>query len=300
MRHFWTKPLAAIVLMISSAVVEASDKLAVTASFSILGDLVAVVGGERVEISTLVGPNEDAHVFEPTPMDVKNIARTKLVVAHGLGFDHWMSRLAAAANYKGEILLASDGVDVRQIPDDDQLGKMQMDPHAWHDPQHVASYVRNIGNALSRIDPQGAAYYQKNVVKYVQALNDLDVWAKAQFAQIPAAKRKVITSHDAFGYLGARYGIRFLAPQGFATDSEASAKDVAQLIRQIKRERIRAAYIENMSNPKLLQQLSREAGVTPGGKLYADALSGVHEVAPTYLQFMRYNVEQLVQGMNRN
>jgi zinc/manganese transport system substrate-binding protein len=298
--RFWQRPLAAVILLLSSAVASAADKLPVTTSFSILGDLVSVVGGDRVAVSTLVGPDEDAHVFEPSPTDVKKVARSRLVVANGLGFDHWLGRLSGAAGYKGETLVASKGIKARQMPDEDKPGKMQPDPHAWQDPTNVITYVRNIVSVLSRVDPEGTRYYQKNGEQYVLSVTALDAWAKQQFMQIPAAKRKVITSHDGFGYFGARYGIDFLAPQGISTESEASAKDVAKLIRQIRRDRIKAVYVENMSNPKLLQQLSHEAGVIVGGKLYADALSGPHGAAPTYLRMMRYNVEQLMLGLQQN
>lgn len=300
MNRLWKLSLAAVILLFSSAAVSAADKLPVTTSFSILGDLVAVVGGDRVVVSTLVGPDEDAHAFEPSPTDVKKVAQSRLVVANGLGFDHWLGKLSSAAGYKGEMLVVSKGIKARQMPDEDTPGKMQSDPHAWQDPTNVITYVRNIASALSRLDPEGAEYYQKNSEQYVQSLTVLDTWGKQQFMQIPAAKRKVITSHDAFGYLGARYRITFLAPQGISTESEASARDVAKLIRQIRRDRIKAVYVENMSNPKLLQQLSHEAGVTMGGKLYADALSGPQGAAQSYLRMMRYNVEQLMLGLQQN
>lgn len=296
MKRFWQTALTVILLLLSYAV-SAKDTLPVTTSFSILGNLVEAVGGNRVTVSTLVGPNEDAHVFEPTPSDVKKVAQSKLVVANGLGFDQWLDRLSSAAGYKGEILVASKGIKTRQMPDKDIV---QPDPHAWQDPNNVIIYVRNIANVLSRLDPKGSLYYKKNCERYVQSLTALDAWAMQQFMQISMAKRKVITSHDAFGYFGARYGIEFLAPQGITTESEASAKDVAKLIRKIKHDRIKAVFIENMSNPKLLQQLSREADVTVGGKLYADALSLPQGPAPTYLKMMRYNVEQLMMGLKQN
>ncbi|NMM27715.1 MAG: metal ABC transporter substrate-binding protein [Glaciimonas sp.] len=299
MHQSWKILFAALVLLMS-AVATAANKLPVVASFSILGDLVSVIGGERVAVSTMVGPNQDAHMFAPSPADAKKVAQSKLVVVNGLGFDQWLNRLAGAAGYKGAIVVASNGIKARQMSDEGQTGKMHADPHAWQDPANVIIYAGNIAAALAQLDPAGTGYYQDNRARYVQSLKELDGWASQQFAQITAEKRKVITSHDAFGYLGARYRITFLAPQGTSTESEASAKDVARLIRQIQHERIKAVYIENMSNPKLLQQLSREAGVAMGAKLYSDALSSPQDVAPTYLKMMRYNIGQLMLGLKLN
>jgi zinc/manganese transport system substrate-binding protein len=275
----------------------AADKLDVVASFSILGDVVSQVGGDRVHVSTLVGPDADAHVFQPSPNDAKAVAHANLIVVNGLGFEGWIDRLIRNANYKGRIVVASQGVTARHLPGDD---KDKTDPHAWQDPTNVAIYVRNIADGLSRLDPAGASIYQSNATHYLQALTEVDVWAGKQFAQIPPKKRIVITSHDAFGYFGAHYGIRFLAPQGISTESEASAMDVARLVRQIKLGRIRAVYMENMTNPALIEQLARETGVTLGAPLYADALSLPQGKAPTYLDMMRYNVTQLLVGLRQN
>lgn len=268
---------------------QAADQLPVTASFSILGDLVRVVGGERVAVTTLVGPDADAHVFEPKPSDAKTVLQSKLLVVNGLGFEPWAHKLARSAGYKGATVMATQGVRAHGA-----------DPHAWQNPLNVVVYVQNIAAALSQLDPQGAATYQANRDAYVKDLLALDAWARDQFAAIPADKRKVITSHDAFGYLAAHYQIQFLAPQGVSTDAEPSAKGVAKLIRQIQREKIKAVFVENMGNPKLLQQLSRDAGVAMGARLYADALSGADPTGATYLRMMRHNVTQLVLGMQRN
>lgn len=268
---------------------QAADKLPVTASFSILGDLLRVVGGERVTVTTLVGPDEDAHVFEPKPSDAKTILQSKLLAINGLGFEPWAHKLARSAGYQGALLVVTKGVPAHGT-----------DPHAWQNPLNVVVYVQNIAAALSQLDPQGMTTYQTNRDTYVKDLLALDAWAKEQFAAIPADKRKVITSHDAFGYFAAHYQIQFLAPQGVSTDAEPSAKGVAQLIRQIQREKIKAVFVENMGNPKLLRQLSRDAGVAMGASLYADALSGTDPAGATYLRMMRHNVTQLVLGMQRN
>jgi len=293
----------------------AADKLAVTASFSILGDLVRVVGGERVNVTNLVGPNEDAHVFEAKPSDAKSLLQSRLLVSNGLGFDPWVQVLARAVDYKGMAVVASKGLKPlteAAKPAGKPAAKGhghghshghshgEADPHAWQNPNNVVLYVRNITAALSQLDPASASLYQANADAYVKELQALDVWAKAQFNAIPAAQRKVITSHDAFGYLAAHYKITFLSPQGISTEAQPSAKDVAQLITQIQREKIRAVFLENMSNQRLLTQLSQDAGTTAGGKLFADALSGPDQPGATYLLMMRHNVNQLVTGMRLN
>ncbi|SFU89204.1 zinc/manganese transport system substrate-binding protein [Polaromonas sp. YR568] len=293
-------PLAALALCTAAATGHAADKLPVVASFSILGDLVRVVGGERVAVTTLVGPDEDAHVFEPKPLDAKNILQTQLLVTNGLGFEPWAQKLVKSAGYKGRSVVASQGVKPRTLPAEKGHNHAETDPHAWQDPTNVVIYVRNIAAALSQLDPAGAASYQANSEAYIKELQTLDSWAKEQFAAIPAGKRKVITSHDAFGYFGAHYQVGFLAPQGISTEAEPSAKQVAQLIKQIQREKIKAVFVENMSNPKLLAQLSKDAGVTVGPELYVDALSKAGGPADSYLKLMRHNVTQLVAGMKQN
>jgi zinc/manganese transport system substrate-binding protein len=277
------------------------------ASFSILGDLVRVVGGERVSVITLVGPDEDAHVFEPKPTDAKTLVQSRLLIVNGLGFEPWAQKLAKSAGYKGETVAASRGVKPLVMAEEDAHGEKghkdkghhhdEADPHAWQNPHNVVLYTRNIAAALAKVDPAGATAYQTNANAYVKELQALDTWAKAQFAAIPADKRKAITSHDAFGYLAAQYQIKFLAPQGVSTDAEPSAREVAQLIRQIQRERIKAVFVENMSNPKLLAQLGKDAGVTVGPALFVDALSAAGGRADSYLKLMRHNVTQLAAGM---
>ena len=287
----------ALCLVINSA--QAAEKLPVTASFSILGDLVRVVGGDKVSVTTLVGADEDAHRFEPKPQDAKNLLKSKLLFVNGLGFEPWTQKLVKSAGYTGQTVVVSQSVKARFMPAA-KGASQETDPHAWQNPSYVMLYVRNIAAALAQADPANASFYQTNSLAYAKELQTLDADAKAQFAAIAADKRKVITSHDAFGYFGAHYGIRFLAPQGMSTESEPSAKQVAQFIRQIQTEKTRAVFIENMSSPKLLSQLSKDAGVTVGGTLYVDALSAASGPADSYLKLMRHNVAQLAAGMLKN
>lgn len=283
---------------------QAAEPIPVVASFSILADLVQVVGGERVKVQALVGPDADAHEFTPSPADARAILHARLFVINGLNFEPWAQKLAKSAAYPGPTLVASQGVKPRSMPAEEahghDHGHSAIDPHAWQDPTNVKLYVKNIAKSLSSLDPQGADSYQKNSDAYIKELDTLDSFAKEQLASLSPRQRQVITSHDAFGYFGARYQIRFLAPQGISTEGEPSAKEVAKLIRQIKQDKIRAVFVENMSNPKLLAQIAKDTGVTLGAKLYVDALSGPSEPASSYLKLMQHNVTQLVAGMKQN
>jgi zinc/manganese transport system substrate-binding protein len=313
----FNRPLLAIALCVASLSAPAQDKLPVVASFSILGDFVRVVGGDRVSIHNLVGPDEDAHVFEPKPSDAKTLLAAKLLVSNGLDFEPWLDKLSVAAGYKGQSVVASQGVKLRSMVSesadketghtskdkgdhDEHNDHAGSDPHAWQDPQNAILYVNNIAKALSKIDPAGAVFYQKNSAAYVTQLQSLEAWGQQQFTAIAPDKRKVITSHDAFGYFAAHYKIKFLAPQGISTSAEPSAKQVAQLIRQLKREKIRAIFLENMSNTKLLSQLSKDVGIKVGPVLYVDALSLPNGPAPDYLSLMRYNITELARGLALN
>ncbi|SMC29631.1 zinc/manganese transport system substrate-binding protein [Andreprevotia lacus DSM 23236] len=292
------RALIALALLAAPALaVSAPARLPVVASFSILGDLVQQVGGDKVEVTTLVGPDQDAHVFQPAPRDAQAVTRAKVVFLNGLGFEGWMPRLAMASGFHGLQVQVSAGLQPRRMQED---GRDHLDPHAWQDPVNVQTYVTNIAQALSHVDPANAAYYQQRAAAYRQQLVALEGWVRQQLGTIAPAKRKVITSHDAFGYCAARFGIEFLAPQGMNTDAEASAKDVARLVQQIRRERVKAVFVENITNPRLLDQLAREAQIKVGGELYSDALSKTGGPAGNYLAMYRYNITTLLAGMRQN
>jgi len=305
-----TGALAALSATTLLAEAQTTPPLPVVASFSILGDLVKVVGGERVQVSTLIGIDADAHAFEPSPADAKTILGARLLVLNGLHFEPWAKKLTQAAGYKGATLIASDGIKTRPSPKsravqhdddhDDDHDHGDADPHAWQDPAQVMVYVKNIAKTLSKLDPAGADSYKRNSEAYLKELQALDDFAKAAFAPVPAAQRKVITGHQAFNYLGARYQIQFLAAQGVSTQAEPSAKAVAQLIAQIRKDKIRAIFPENNSSTQLLAQVAQESGVKVGAKLYTGALSGPNDPGSTYLAMMRYNITQLAEGMKRN
>ncbi|HEY4199350.1 MAG TPA: metal ABC transporter substrate-binding protein [Devosiaceae bacterium] len=264
------------------------------ASFSILGDMVSVVGGDRVHVTTIVGPNSDTHVYEPTPADASAVGKAQVFFTSGLGFEGWMDRLVQSTGYKGPLVVASNGVTSRTMDED---GKTITDPHAWQSLANGLIYVKNIAAGLCAVDADGCPTYEANARTYSDAIAALDAEVKASIAQVPEAERKVITTHDAFGYFGAEYGVQFLAPEGISTESEASAADVAGLIDQIRAEKVHALFIENMSDPRLIQQIADETGVKVGGALYSDALSEPGEGGGTYLEMFRHNIALLVPAM---
>jgi zinc/manganese transport system substrate-binding protein len=289
--------LLGLSLAVLSLPAAAADKLSVVTSITVLADIAKQVGGDNVEVRSLVGPNGDAHVYEPTPQDAQAVTKAGLVVVNGLQLEGWMDRLVAASGTKATVVVATEGVPTRKMDED---GQEITDPHAWNSAANGAIYAANIAKALAAADPAHAATYQANGAKYEAELKALDAWARSEVATIPQAKRKVITSHDAFGYLGAAYGIEFHAPVGFSTESEASAGDIARLIDQIKQEHIKAVFIENATDPRLVQQVAKASGAEMGGELYAEALSTADGPASTYAKMFRYNISLLVAGMKQN
>ncbi|MGV2980154.1 metal ABC transporter substrate-binding protein [Camelimonas sp. ID_303_24] len=281
-----------------------ADKVPVVASFSILADLARQVGGERVEVAALVGPGGDVHVFSPAPADAKRIAAARLIITNGLALEGWLPRLISASGAKAPVVVASKGVNAAHLDGDGSHhdhdhGATQkhdhggLDPHAWQDVANVRTYARNIRDGLIAVDPAGRAVYEKNAAAYLARLDDLDADIRRRMAAIPADRRRIITTHDAFGYFGRAYGLGLIAPQGLSTDTEASAADVARVVRQIRAEKAPAVFLENIADPRLMQRVARETGVKPGGQLYTDSLSPPDGPAPTYIDMMRRNVETL-------
>lgn len=264
------------------------------ASFTVLADIVKNVGGDRVHVTSLVGPNGDPHSFEPTPKDSAALAHADVVFVSGLGLEGWMDRLVTASDYKGTTVVASQGINTRKMEED---GETITDPHAWNSAQNGAIYATNVMNALIAADPEDSAYFRQHGEAYISQLKQLDSWAQKAFSSIPQEKRKVLTSHDAFGYFGQRYGVKFLAPVGFSTESEASASDVAGLITQLKKEKIHAYFIENQTDPRLVQQIASASGAKSGGELYPEALTAKGGVADSYVAAFRHNVETIVASM---
>lgn len=272
----------------------AAKQLEAVASFTVLADMVRQVGGDRVAVSSLVGPNGDPHAFEPTPDDARRLKAADIVFVSGLGLEGWMDRLIAASGYRSTPVVASKGIRTLRMEED---GKQITDPHAWNSAANGAVYVRNIAAALSAADPGGAATYKANGDRYAAELVELDRYARQQVATVPAGQRKVLTTHDAFGYFGHAYGVTFLSPLGYSTESEASAQQVAALIKQIKAEHVRVYFLESSNDPRLVEQIARATAAQPGGVLYVEALSQPDGPAPTYAAMFRHNVDQLTAAM---
>jgi zinc/manganese transport system substrate-binding protein len=291
--------VAALLLTVWPAAAQdkAQDKIKVLATFSILGDLVKNVGGDRVEVAMLVGPNGDAHVYNPSPSDAKKVGDAKVVVMNGLGFEGWITRLIKASGSKAPVVVASKGVTPRSMggghAHNHGHSHSDNDPHAWQSVANVKTYVGNIRAGLIAADPAGKATYETNAAAYLEKLDALDKEVRETVAKIPADRRRVITTHDAFGYFKQAYGLDFIAPQGVSTESEASARDVARIITQIKRQKIPAVFMENVSDPRLLRQISSETGAKIGGTLYSDALTDEAGPAPTYIDLIRHNIRTL-------
>jgi zinc/manganese transport system substrate-binding protein len=288
--------LLAALLLLPALRAEAKT-LDVVASFSVLGEIVQEVAGDRGVVHTLVGPDGDAHTFEPTPNDAKTMAGAGLVIVNGLGLEKWMERLIAASGYKGKVVVASEGVRSRIMVED---GADVTDPHAWQNIANGRLYVRNIAKALAGADPADADYFNARAESYEATLSALDSWVRQEIAQVPQPKRRVITTHDAFGYFGAAYGVTFLAPEGISTDAEPAAGDLAKLIDQVRREKIKALFLENITSPQLMQTIAQETGVPLGGALFSDALSPPDGPAPTYVDMFKNNLPKLVEGMKKN
>lgn len=272
------------------------DRVIVVATFSILGDLVKNVGGDRVEVSTLVGPNGDVHVYLPTPGDARKLAAAKVVFVNGLGLEGWLTRLISASGTKASIVIASEGIKPRKMKNEHDTGDVS-DPHAWQSVANAKIYVANIRDGLIALDPAGKASYDANATAYLGKLDELETQVAVAIAKIPVDRRKIITTHDAFGYFSDAYGMTFIAPEGVSTDAEPSAKDLAKIITQIRLQKIPAVFMENITDPRLMEEIARETGATIGGTLYSDALSDPSGPAGTYIEMMRHNVSEFSKAL---
>ena len=241
-----------------------------------------------------MGPDGDPHTFEPSPKDSAALSKADVVVVNGLGLEGWLDRLVKASGFKGQLVVASDGVKTHTLEED---GKTVTDPHAWNSAANGALYAQNILSGLVKADPEDTAALEATGKPYIAQLSQLDGWAKKRFSDIPQAKRKVLTSHDAFGYFSRAYGVTFMAPQGLSSESEASAAQVAEIINQIKADGVKTWFMENQLDPRLVKQIATATGAQPGGELYPEALSAKGGVADTYVKAFRHNVDTLANSM---
>lgn len=287
------RPLLAALALLLPLSLHAADKPQVVTSFSILADLTQAIGGTHIELVNLVGADEDAHVFEPSPEHAKALLKADLIIANGLGLEPWLERLLDSSEARGTRIDASAGVLPLQFI---EHGHSVPDPHAWQSLSNAEIYVRNIAKALSQLDPSHSADYAARRDAYLVRLQVLREQANRQLNSLPASQRKVVTSHDAFGYFGQAWQLQFIAPQGLSTSDEPSAAEVARLIRQLRSEGVRAVFVENIRDPRLIKQIADEAGATVGGTLYSDALAASGP-ASTYLGMFQHNLETLMAAL---
>jgi zinc/manganese transport system substrate-binding protein len=271
-----------------AAPASADTRLKAVATFSVLGDFLREIGGDRVDVAVLVGPDADVHSYQPRPADARTLASARLLVSNGLGLEGWIDRLAEAAAFTGQLVVASAGLPgVR-------------DPHCWQDVVCARRYVANIASGLVAADPAGEAFFRERARQYDAQLAELDAWIRREIAAVPPDRRKAITGHNSFAYFGKAYGVQFSSPRGYSTDSEPTARDVAALIREVREQKVRALFVENMTNPNLIDQIANDSGATVGARLYSDALSPPEGPAATYEAMMRHNVAALVAAMKKN
>jgi len=279
------------VLLLIASPLHAAERLNVVASFSILGDFVRNVGGDRVDVTTLVGPDSDVHVYTPAPSDAKRIADAKLVIVNGLGLEGWLPRLVQSAGSKAQVVTVSAGIAPLK------LGSAA-DPHAWQSVPNARIYVSDIANALAAADPDDAEFFRARAKAYLDTLEALDREVREAVAKIPPERRKVISTHDAFGYFAAEYGVQFVAPLGVSTETEPSARDIAAIIGQIKAQKIPAVFLENISDDRLIRRIAAETGAKVGGTLISDGLTGEKGLAPTYIDMVRHNIKALTSALD--
>ena len=292
LRKLTAGPLAGLIIVFLSFMPTQAQtkKVSVVASFSIIGDLVRQVGGDHILLSTIVGPDGDAHVYQPSPQDGRKIARADIIFTNGLGFEGWLSRLMSATNAKGVIITLGAAIKAQQLEGD-------LDPHAWQNVANAMVYIAEIKKTLIAVDPSNRDAYQRNASAYLEKLAGLDADIERTFAAIPAQRRIVVSTHDAFGYFSARYGVAFLAPQGVSTETEASAKDVARIVAYVKARHARAVFLENGANPQIAKAIAAETGVAIGGTLYSDSLTDEKGDGATYIDMMRHNAREIQRAL---
>ncbi|MCJ9703841.1 MULTISPECIES: metal ABC transporter substrate-binding protein [unclassified Bradyrhizobium] len=278
-------------LLLIASPLHAAERLDVVASFSILGDFVRNVGGDRVSVTTLVGADGDVHVYTAAPADAKRVAEAKLVIVNGLGLEGWLPRLVQSAGSKAKVVTASAGITPLKLG-------AAADPHAWQSVPNAKVYVTDIANALAAASPDDAPFFGAQTKAYLEKLETLDREVREAIAKIPPERRKVISTHDAFGYFSAEYGIQFIAPLGVSTETEPSARDIAAIIGQIKAQKIPAVFLENISDDRLIRRIAAETGAKVGGTLISDGLTGEKGPAPTYIDMVRHNIKALTSALD--
>jgi zinc/manganese transport system substrate-binding protein len=273
--------------------------LPVVATFNLLADVVQQVGGDAVQVASLVPAGADVHVFEPGPNHARQLARARLVVGNGLGFEGWIERLVRSSGYRGPIVEATRGIKpLREGHDSHGHADHGADPHAWQSVPNMKRYVANIADGLCGVEPAGCDGFRVNAGRYLARLDELDREIRAMLAPIPPARRKVITSHRAFAYYAHEYDVRFLAPVGISTEVEPSAASIGRLIRQIRAEKVGAFFVEGLSDARLIERIRAETGGATPGTLYSDSLSAPDGPAPSYEAMMRFNTRAITAALS--
>jgi zinc/manganese transport system substrate-binding protein len=276
---------------------ESQVRPGIVASFSVLADMASVIAGNELGVSALVPAAADVHVWQPLPADVRRVGAASVLIQNGLGLEGWMARMPEAAGFKGLLITASADVVPRSL---NEAGRRMIDPHAWQDPRNAVLYVRTITAGLVAAFPHLSAALRQRRESFIAEIVETDQWIQQTLANIPRARRRILTSHDAFGYYGARYGVELLAVQGMNTEAEPSAREIAGLVAQIRREKIRAVFVENMTSPRLAQIVAKESGAVLGATVYSDSLSEKTGPAGSYLAMLRHNTTQFAAAMAKN
>jgi len=293
--------LAAAASILPASAQQEATKLKVVATFSMLGDFARNVGGDRVDVTTLVRPNGDVHVYTPTTADAEAIRNAGLVIVNGLGLEGWLPRLVESSGGHATTVVATHGIVPRKVAAGEilsrDLGAGSLDPHAWQSVADAEIYVVNIRDAMVAADRANAATYKANTSAYLAKLETLDRDVRKALALIPVERRRVISTHNAFGYFAAAYDVTFVAPQGVSTEPEPSARDIATIITQIRKEKIPAVFLENISDPRLMRQIASETGAAIGGTLYSDSLTAKDGEAPSYIEMVRHNIRTIASAL---
>jgi len=297
---------AGVAILLGASAAAATERIKVVATFSVIGDMVANVAGDKVDLVTLVGPAGDTELFRPSLADGKSVAEAKIVFMNDLNdeFEPWLEPLLKQVKFSGAKIVVSRGVKTYTSTEEraprNKSGEEEIDQHAWLDPKNGVIYIRNIAAALVKNDPANAADYRLRADAYIKELQALDAWAKAEIAALPAAKRRFLASHDSLQYLAKAYGITLLSINGWTNNNEPSAAQLARLAKQVRQERIQALFLDSITDPRAMQQVAKETGASIGGTLYGDALSKPGGDADTYLKMLRHDVATLKAGMMKN
>jgi len=283
-----TASFALVALPVSAG----DDHVKVVASFSILGNMVEEVVGDLADVTTIVGPDADAHVYQPSVADAKAVAEADIIFVNGLGFETWSDTLISESGTEASVHVATDGITPVEV-------EGETDPHAWNSLSNGVVYVTNVAAVMKEAMPEHADEIAANADAYIAQLEALDAETKAKLAELPADRRTVVTAHDAFGYLADAYGLTFLAPVGIDTEAEPSAKELAVLIDQLKSEGVAALFVENITSPALVEQISDETGIEIGGRLFSDALSERGGPATSYLAMFQHNLGTLLEALSQ-